>query len=195
VPYVKRWLSAHPAGDDPDAYLWSHLNRPERVSRSLFNRLFKQAADRADVQKAVTPTNFRKSSAAHLASKGMNQAHLEDHHGWVRGSDACARYIAVFGEDTERELARLHGRAVSGEEPDRIDPIECPTCEHANERAASFCARCGQVLDPGTASEVDRVDTDIRQQLATLDPEQAEGLVALADRLEDDPELLAALID
>jgi len=115
----------------------------------MIYKAFREAAERADVSKPVTLTNFRKSSAAFLASRNLNQAHIEDHHGWVRGSDAAARYIAVFGEDTERELARLHGKDVSDEEPDSIAPIDCPTCGRTNDRDASYCDQCGQTLDSG----------------------------------------------
>jgi len=194
VPHVNAWLADHPATDDRDAPLWSKLRRAEGISDRMLYNIFEGVADDAGVDKPVTPTNFRKSSAAFLASRNLNQAHIEDHHGWVRGSDACARYIAVFGESTDRELARLHGRDVSGEEPERIDPIECPTCEHANDREASFCSRCGQVLDPGTAAEVERVDESVRRQLAALDPEQAEQLLAVLDALED-PGIRETLID
>jgi len=184
VPHVNNWLADHPARDDSDAPLWSHLRSPQSISDRMLYDIFESAADDAGVDKPVTPTNFRKSSAAFLASRNLNQAHIEDHHGWVRGSDACARYIAVFGSDTDRELARLHGRDVSEDEPDRIDPLDCPTCGHANDRTDSFCSRCGQVLDPGTAAEVEVVDENIQRQLAALDPDDAEKLLDVLDALE-----------
>ena len=34
IPHLQRWLSEHPAPDDPDAPLWSKLNKPERYSGS-----------------------------------------------------------------------------------------------------------------------------------------------------------------
>lgn len=54
----------------------------------------------------VTPTNFWKSLASFLASQGVSQAHLEDHHGWTRGSSITALYIGVFNDANEREIAR-----------------------------------------------------------------------------------------
>lgn len=116
--HVESWLGAHPAADDPAAPLWSHLNTAEQISYRMFLNAFKDAADRAGVTKSVTPTNFRKSSAAHLASNGMNQAHLEDHHGWVRGSKAAARYISVFSDHASRELERIYGEASDPPAPD-----------------------------------------------------------------------------
>ncbi|WP_202932746.1 site-specific integrase [Halorussus salinus] len=60
VPYLQRWLNEHPGGDGD--HLWSKLSSPDRPSYNSFLGYFKNAAGRADVSKAVTPTNFRKSN-------------------------------------------------------------------------------------------------------------------------------------
>ncbi|TQQ81823.1 tyrosine-type recombinase/integrase [Halonotius roseus] len=194
VPHVSAWLDAHPAGDNHDAPLWSKITKPESISDRMVSKILNEAADRADVSKPVTLTNFRKSSAAFLASRNLNQAHIEDHHGWVRGSSAAARYISVFGEDSDRELARLHGIDVSEDEPEDISPIECPTCGRENERDASFCMQCGQVLSPEAASELDESTDELNESLASLEPEKAERLLEVADML-DDPAVREALVD
>jgi hypothetical protein len=160
----------------------------------MVSKVLKEAADRADVSKPVTLTNFRKSSAAFFASRNLNQAHIEEHHGWVRGSSAAARYISVFGKDSDREIARLHGKDVSEEEPDEIAPIECPTCGRENERDASFCMQCGQVLNPEAASELNESTDELNESLASLEPEKAERLLEVADML-DDPAVREALVD
>ena len=65
----------------------------------MFTKTLEGAAEDAGVDRPVTFTSFRKSSASYLALQGMNQAHIEDHHGWVRGSDVASRYVSVFGQD------------------------------------------------------------------------------------------------
>ena len=194
VPHVSAWLDAHPAADDPDAPLWSKITKPESISDRMVSKILNEAADRAGVSKPVTLTNFRKSSAAFLANRNLNQAHIEDHHGWVRGSSAAARYISVFGEDSDRELARLHGIDVSEEEPDDIAPIECPTCGRENKRDASFCMQCGQVLNPEAASELNESTDELNESLASLEPEKAEQLLEVANML-DEPAVREALVD
>ena len=62
----------------------------------MFAKMFENADERAGVDKPVMFTNFGKSSASFLSSQGMNQAHIEDHYGWVCGSDVAARYGSVF---------------------------------------------------------------------------------------------------
>ncbi len=110
----------------------------------MFRKIFTEAEGCAGVGKPVTPTNFRKSSASYLASQGMNQAHLEDHHGWVRGSNAASRYISVFGGEAENELARIHGKEISeGETSGDLAPICCPMCDKETPRDRDVCVWCG----------------------------------------------------
>ena len=193
VPHVNRWLEAHPNRENRDAPLWSKLHRPEPISDRMVSKIFDEVAERADVSKSVTLTNFRKSSAAFLASRNLNQAHIEDHHGWVRGSKAASRYISVFGEDSDRELARLHGIDVSDEEPDSIAPLECPRCGRETPRKEPLCVWCGQAMDPQAATELDESDDELQESLASLPPEKAKRLLELADVI-DDPEIKGALL-
>lgn len=186
APYLADWLSDHPAGDDPDAPLWSRLHSPDRISDRMISKTFNTLADRAGVTRPVTLTNFRKSSAAHLASQNLSQAHLEAHHGWVTGSDAAARYIVVFGEASDREIARIHGRDVSEEEPDDIAPIECPTCGRDNAHDAKLCDRCGQALDHSTALELESVEQEFDELLARLDADQAVALLEDSDAFREE---------
>lgn len=192
VPYIKRWLSAHPGSDDPDAALWSHLSRNQQVSRSLLNRIFKRAADHAGVTKPVTPTNFRKSSASWAASRGMNQAHIEDRYGWVRGSRTASRYVSIFKEDSDREYAKMHGIDVKEEEPEDRSPIECPNCGNENPPDRDMCVWCGQALEPGTARVVDELESKMLDAMAkTDDAEVRQQIRDQLDRLSENPELMS----
>ncbi|EMA39125.1 tyrosine-type recombinase/integrase [Halobiforma nitratireducens] len=194
VPYVNRWLDDHPDRDDPDAPLWSKITKVEGISDRMVSKVFDEAAGRAGVEKPVTLTNFRKSSAAFLASRNLNQAHIEEHHGWVRGSDVAARYISVFGEDSDRELAKLHGVDVSEDEPDPIAPLECTRCGRETPRDEPLCVWCGQAMDPQAAAELDEADDREAEALAELPPEKAKRLLEVADVL-DDPEIRSTLLD
>lgn len=195
VPHVNRWLSDHPAPNDPDAPLWSKLSKAEEVSYQMLNKVFKEAAARADVNKPVTLTNFRKSSAAHLASKGVNQAHLEDHHGWVRGSKVASRYVSVFAEEADREIAKAYGKDIEPQETDDISPEECPRCGKETPQDKELCVWCGQALEPGAAEKADAVDDILVRAIAESDGERASEIVEMRDEVKDDPDMLAELID
>jgi len=174
VGHVQDWLDDHPNGDDPDAPLWSKLKAGGGISNNRCRDIFKDAADRADIKLPSTPTpaRFRKSSASHLASQGVSQAHLEDHHGWDRGSDVAGRYIAVFGDANDREIARAHGVEVNERDDKPNAPTECPRCGRLVPAGQDTCGRCGQVFDHDTADMLDSIVDMIDDEL--LDAEKRE---------------------
>lgn len=190
VPHLNRWLADHPAKDDPDAPLWSKLNTAELPSYQQHLKSLKQAAERAEVRKPATFTNFRKSSAAYLASRGMNQAHIEQHHGWRHGSPVGSRYIRVFSDDADKQLAAIHGADIEQEDPDPIAPIDCPRCGQENPRDEPACVFCGQALEAGAAERVEENESEVRNAVLTFASEYPE----LIDGI-DDLERLMGLFD
>jgi integrase len=198
VPHLNRWLQDHPKKGDPMAHLWCHLQTGEELSYPMLRKVLRKAAQRAGVTKPVTFTNFRKSSASYLASQGVNQAVLEDHHGWTRGSKAAARYISVFAEASDREIARAHGVDVTEEEPNPIAAITCPRCKEKTLRDEPFCMWCHQALGH---EAVDEMETSQQQQRRVLLGFAKEN-PKLLDRLEEmepfietlggDPEIIRA---
>jgi integrase len=195
VSYLRRWLDVHPGGasDDP---LWSNLRKADRISSNRMRDILKALADRAEIDRPVTPTNFRKSSASYLASEGVPQAHIEDHHGWERGSEIAARYVSVFGDANDREIARAHGVEVP--EDDETEPVaerECPQCGRSTPRHEDYCVWCGAAVDPAAASRADAaVDdlTDAIRDAAGDDPERLDDLVDALDAFRSEPRLLDA---
>jgi hypothetical protein len=176
VPYVRQWLADHP-GDRGD-YLWTQLNQPSRVSRNRIRDILKELARRAaeetpgfEAPAPPTPTQLRKSSASYLASQGVSQTHLEHHHGWKRGSDEAARYIAVFGEAAEREIATAHGIEVAPAEREGHAPIECVRCSRETPAHEDRCVWCGQA-QTATAAEAAEARTRRGQETLALLPEE-----------------------
>jgi integrase len=196
VPYVRDWLDEHPAASNRDAPLWSKLTEPEGISYRMLTKMFKKPADRAEVDKPVTPTNFRKSSASYHASKGLSQAHLESRYGWVRGSTTASRYVTIFGKDADNELAKLHGLDVEEEEAERIGPIPCPRCSYQEKREAHFCSRCGQAMRAEAAADVREIEEDVKQDYRDTEPgDDAQDKLDALDGLLEDPEVRSALLE
>jgi integrase len=194
VPYLRKWLDVHPASDDQSAPLWSKLSAAEDPSYEMKLKMLKEPARNSTITPPATPTftRFRKSSASHLASEGVPQAHLEDHHGWDRGSDVAARYVAVFGDANDRAVARAHGVDVEDDEPDEIGPITCPRCEQETPRTEDFCVWCDQALDTAAARDVEQKLTAVNDRMREVldDPEKLEDLLEVADILNDEPGLM-----
>jgi integrase len=197
VSYLNRWLSDHPGEDDGDAPLWSKLNTPEPVSYQLLRKAVRKAAERAGIDKPVTFRNFRKSQASHLASRGMKEAQIKDRLGWSQGSNVASRYVSVFGEDSERALAKIHGKDVDIEEPEPIAPVECPRCGRENPRDRDNCMFCNQVLEVEAVQDIRERQQKVRQAALRLVGDRPEliGEIQRAEDLmtifEDRPELEA----
>jgi integrase len=189
VPYVQNWLQRHPG--EPDDHLWSKLSTPERVSQQMLRKALRKLADRADMEppSKPTPTRLRKSSASYLASEGVSQAHLEEHHGWVRGSDQAARYIAVFGEASDRAIAAAHGLDTpAADSGDATSTVECFRCGTMTPNTDGVCDSCGQALDPETAADIEAVLEALRDGLISAeDIETREALVSAERTVTNDP--------
>lgn len=191
VPHLTRWLQDHPDRNDPEVPLWSKLHQPDGLSYRMFKKILETTADRAGVDRPVTLTNFRKSSASHLASQGMSQAHIEEHHGWKRGSDVAARYVSVFADDADRELARIHGLDVKDDEPDPIAPIECPRCGRETPRDEEFCVWCEQAIEPGAVEQLKIDERRVQRVILGF----AKNDPSLLDDIEEREKLLTVLQD
>jgi len=196
VPHLNRWLDDHPRANDSSAPLWCKLRSGEEISYQMARKIPRQAANHTDVEKPVTFTNFRKSSASFLASRGVNQAVLENHHGWVRGSKQAARYIAVFAEAGDREVARAHGKDITEDEPDPIAAVTCPRCEKDTPRSEDFCMWCHQALEHGAVDEIEKTQQEHRRKIlgaAKKNPElldRVEEIELFIEATGGDPEVL-----
>lgn len=196
VPYVQQWLESHP-GQNGDP-IWCKRTDPEtRVSDRTIYNWFQRAAERADIDKPITLTNFRKSSASFMASRGMNQAHLEQRYGWVRGSKTASRYVAVFAEESELETARVWGMEVDeADEPEPMAPLVCPRCEKDTPRERDLCVWCGQALEPGAAQIADQMEETIVDAIANADtPEEREKYKKVWREQRQNPERRADMVE
>lgn len=195
VPWVQKWLESHPGKKgDP---LWCKSNDPStKVSDRTIYNWFERAAELADVHKPTILTNFRKSSASFMASRGMSQAHLEQRYGWKRGSKAASRYIAIFAEESELETAKVWGKEVEEDEPDPMDPITCPRCEKETPRTKDLCVWCGQALEAGAAELADELENWIVERMKNSDdPDQKDALFETWEEVRTDPESRAEAVD
>ena len=197
TPHLRLWLNHHPGAEDADAPLWSRLDAAESMSfrgtQDILERLRRRSGG---FDKPVNLTNFRKSRASDLASRGMSQAHLEDRMGWTRGSKAASRYISVFAEEADREFARMEGVDVEKSNDDEpTPPVVCPRCDKETPRDKPACMWCGQALSPDAAAELDKVEDDVFDSVALADGDVDVADLRRMKELLDKPEVRAILAD
>ncbi|WP_254535274.1 tyrosine-type recombinase/integrase [Halomarina litorea] len=208
VPHLRRWLSDHPDRSNSDAPLWSKLSGGGLPSNPSFLNQFKNAAERAGVEKPVTPTNFRKSNTLFLRRLGADQSLIEDRQGRSRGSKHVARYIAAFDESNERAAyAGLLGHDVVEDDapnPEDLTPVICPRCDKQTPREKDFCMWCDQALDPLAAKEFEETEQTVKRltlRRVRDDPtvlDDVEERNTIINAIADDDDLLAraqALVD
>lgn len=195
VPYLQRWLNDHPARHKREAPLWSKLSKPESISDRMFRKILESAAERAEVHRPVTLSIFRKSCASYLASQNINQANIEDHMGWTRGSKIASRYVSVFGSENERQIAKAYGADVEEDEPDPIAPVTCPRCQRKTPRDEDFCVWCNQAISQDSIDELKAKERELRDAVLKLIKEnpdlldEIERFQTLMTVLEDNPSL------
>jgi hypothetical protein len=95
---------------------------------------------------------------SHLASQGVSQAHLEDHHGWTRGSDIAARYVSVFADANDCEIAKAHGLDVQEDEHDDLAPAVWHRCDREIPRENDVRVWCGAALSQRAIDEDDELE-------------------------------------
>lgn len=200
VSYVQKWVyETHPTPDDPSAPLWCKHDAPEEISYKMKSKIFKRAAEKADIIPPSEPTftQFRKSSVSRLASQNVNQANLERRYGWKHGSDTAARYISVFGEAKDRAIAEARGVEIDEEDqPDPIAGVECPRCDAETPRHRPFCVWCGQALTQAAREQIDAQEDRLFNSLAEADnPDVQEAVVEFRDLLDEHPEVQGLLLD
>lgn len=198
VPYVRNWLNNHPHRDDQDAPLWCDLDAGDDLSYGMKAKILRRAAQKAAMTPPSSPTftRMRKSSASYLAAQNVSQVHLENHHGWKRGSEVAARYIAVFSEDTEREIARAHGADVEAEESDPIAPLNCPRCRRETPREEALCVWCGQAQTQQAIEDLEEQDDRLFESSLQVEPGSRleSDLREIRGKLEQNPQLRSFLL-
>lgn len=192
VPHLKKWLAEHPGGRED--HLWSKLSKPERYSYQRFLQCFKEPAERAGVEKPVTPTNFRKSNAYWLSKRDKSQAFIEDRQGRARGSPVISRYVAKFtGETQEKQYAAMHGIEVEQESTKEVAPVTCPRCEKETPRERDFCIHCNQALDLEAKQLLDSVGEALDDRVVeSNDPDERRDLIRARRTLQEKPAVMDA---
>jgi hypothetical protein len=181
VPYINMWLSTHPLRDNQDSYLWVTLSRRAKCSQLRYHSIndsLKIIAKRAGINKKIYNHLFRHSRATELANH-LTQAQMEEHLGWIHGSNMPQTYIHMSGKEVDDAILKMHGFKKDEETQPELTARQCPRCDEMNGPTSKFCSRCGAALDTQIAMELDEKKSSIMQRFM--------------DMVQNDPELLSMI--
>jgi len=165
VPYLAAWLDVHPRKDNPDSYIWIALGKRNRGTQMMYaaiRMMIKRTALKAGIQKRVYNHLFRHSRSTELAQH-LTQAQMEEHLGWVHGSDMPRTYIHMSGKQVDDALLKIHGIVKDEDTMPELTSAACERCGTVNGPTSKFCSRCGMAM-----SVIDAVNVDEeRDKIAT----------------------------
>lgn len=170
VPYLSAWLDIHPFKNDPNAYIWIGIGRrgnSEQLMYPAFRMLVKRIAARAGINKRVYNHLFRHSRSTELAQH-LTEAQMEEHLGWVHGSDMPRTYVHLSGKQIDDALLKMYGIVQKEDTMPQLTSIACPRCGQVNGPTSGFCSKCGMALRVDSAVDVEKKRSDIAMALMEL---------------------------
>ncbi|WP_342304390.1 tyrosine-type recombinase/integrase [Methanolobus sp. ZRKC5] len=181
APYLAEWINDHPDKNNPNAYLWINLgtkNYGAQMKYDSIRRAIIRLAERANIEKRVFNHLFRHSRATELAEH-LTQAQMEDHLGWIHGSDMPEIYIHMSGKQLDEPLLKMAGIIKEEDESKTLKPVICTRCKTMNGPTCDFCSSCGMALTIEASKSIEKRRSDISMALMELvekDPEVAKVL-------------------
>ena len=157
TPYLNTWIQNHPLKNDPDAPLWVNMgtvNRYRAMSYPGLAKILRVAAERAGLNKRVTPHKLRHSRATFLASR-LTEAQMNQIFGWKQGSEMPSIYVHLSGRDVDDAILGVYGLKKTETEKPKLTPRICPRCNQSNPYDGKFCSRCGLALDINAAAQME----------------------------------------
>lgn len=202
VSSIRDWLSMHPAGDDPESAVFTKLSSAsqgtvgEPLSRSNINARLHKIGDLAGVDKPTNAHNFRHNFVT-IAKRNYDLSNSEIKHliGHRPDSDVME---TTYSHLTDEEVAENVAVKAGFEEPDDESPLSppaCTTCDEPLPENAKACPACGEVFTPDAKAAEEQIEDMLYEGRAEDDGEHAETIDELRERIRNDPEAKAAVVE
>jgi integrase/recombinase XerD len=220
MPYVKDWLSNHPSRNNPNSPLFISLSKNSMRKQLSVNGLYEIYQDYKEkffprlledptvpgedkerikglLAKPFNPYVRRHSALTEKSTK-LKSSTLEQHAGWVPGSNMHKRYIHYFGNESSIDILEAYGIVTKNNVPiDTLNPKICPNCNEGNTQDARFCSKCKMIMSFDGYQEVlqeqqekDKDLQSVKERMASIE----NVLVAIQPLLQNiKPEMLTKL--
>lgn len=183
APAISNWLIDHPQKNNKNAFLYCGIwskKRGEAVDYATFNKMLKEVAKKAGIDKPVNPHHFRHSRGTELA-KIFTESMLCNYMGWVQGSREAATYVHLCGRDTDKAIRKMHGLLEEEDEieADKFKPTKCPRCNIMNSPGSKFCSNCSLGLDLKTVMDFEKTKDELSENVSSLFNNKDQALATL----------------
>jgi site-specific recombinase XerD len=168
--YLAAWLDIHPQKGNPDSYIWINIgqrSREEQMQYDAIRMILKRTAKKAGIQKRIYPHLFRHSRSTELAQH-LTQAQMEEHLGWVHGSNMPRTYIHMSGKQVDNALLKIHGIVKDEDTMPELTSAACERCGTVNGPTSKFCARCGMAMSVKDAMDAEGEKNEITTKFMEL---------------------------
>jgi integrase/recombinase XerD len=90
---------------------------------------------------------IRRHSALTEKSTKLKSSTLNQHAGWVPGSNMQKRYVHYFGNESSIDILEAYGIKTNDSVPiNTLNPKICPNCNEGNTQDAKFCSKCKMIM-------------------------------------------------
>ncbi len=181
--YMTAWLDVHPQKKKPETFVFINLEgvkKGEQMQYQTFQYTIRKIAKNADINKRIHPHLFRHSRSTELAQY-LTEAQMEEHLGWIQGSEMPRTYIHLSGKQIDDAILAIYGKKKKEDNMPELTSRTCPRCKKDNGSISSFCAQCGLPLDVRAMNNVEDSQRKLMQTIELL--MKTEDFKALWDRV------------
>ena len=172
VRYLADYLEKHPYRKDPNAPLWltsstNHVDEP--LSWVGANRVVKEAARRAGIQKERAHMYMFRHGSATRNAKYLTDSELKLMYGWTMDSRMPSVYIHLSGGDLDQKYQQVYGSGRPVEPPKpTFSPTVCPRCGDKAAPGMRFCPKCAAPLDQTERARLALQEQTNKNEIAEL---------------------------
>ena len=182
-PYLLAWKNDYPLEIKPDAYVFIAITTRKPVRYHALSVHLRGIAERAGIDRHITPHIFRHSRITHLIRQGVSESVIKMMMWGSITSEMFQTYAHLTNADIDQAMAEANGIKLVTESEEkkkkRMKPQQCAKCAALSEPTAKFCSVCGAPLSEEAKSEQDIYLDELREMMT-----EPEFLVRLSSILQ-----------
>jgi hypothetical protein len=126
---------------------------------------------------------IRRHSALTEKSSRLKSSTLEQHAGWVPGSNMQKRYVHYFGNESSISILEAYGIKTNDSIPiNMLNPKICPNCNEGNTQDARFCSKCKMIMSFDGYQEALESQKQKEDELSTM-KQQFNNMQSILEKL------------